>query len=164
VLVLLAAPSVRWHARRIPAALHDARVAARSVKKQQRTPLGKYIEACHRIASTSTIDTMVYVPKSETSYFGAFDTTTYRECEVAPFILVKECARPLLYGVPSNDPICADSVMVKRWLGAEYANYPDVPSQDELCREARRFGMTRYVSLHWNPDISDVETNETTCQ
>jgi hypothetical protein len=106
---------------------------------------------------------MVYLAKSESRYFGAFDTSTNRECEVAPFILVKECARPLLYGVPSNDPICADSVMVKRWLGSEYAQFPDVPTHEDLCDQARHYGMAKYVTMRWNDATADVDVTDSTC-
>jgi hypothetical protein len=163
VVIGLIVPSVRWHARRIPATLHQAKVDARTAQTQHGTPLGKYIAACHRIASTTGAQTMVYLAKSESRYFGAFDTSTNRECEVAPFILVKECARPLLYGVPSNDPICADSVMVKRWLGSEYAQFPDVPTHEDLCGHARRYGMAKYVTMRWNDATADVDVTDSTC-
>jgi len=164
VVTLLVVPSVRWHARRIPATIHQAKVDGRTAKKQQTTPLGKYIAACHRIAATTSEDTMVYVAKTEQQYFGAFDVSTYRECEVAPFIMTKECARPLLYGVPANDPICSDSVMVKRWLGTEYAHFPEAPTHDDLCHEVRRYSMTKYVAMHWNEATADVDLVENSCK
>ena len=105
-------------------------------------------------------DYLIYIPQSETGYWFKKD---YALAPMSLGILVLS-EHPAIFGIPRNSEI-KESGSFRFWTGAipEYWTYPENPTFEQICIEAKKSSFHHYLELNWSSTEHRVTRQEHEC-